>query len=175
MAIDPELAKALPNQGHFFNDGILRKRLVPAGPDHAQIAASAGIAAYFDAIAEELNIAAPNKGERQIFNALRDQESALLAPLMDYLKSSNKVRLVGTDDLDARVPTVSMICEKPGLELARDLAAHKIMAAGGHFYVYRLMEGMDVDPNHGVLRTSFVHYTEEAEIQQLISALDQVL
>ncbi|MCF4099030.1 aminotransferase class V-fold PLP-dependent enzyme [Maritalea mediterranea] len=175
MAINPSLAGQLPNQGHFFNNGIPRKRLVPAGPDHAQIAASAGIAAYFDQIADEMNIARPNNGERKLFSALREQETALLTPLMDYLKSSNKVRLVGTDDLDARVPTISMICEKPGLELARDLAEHKIMAAGGHFYVYRLMEGMEIDPNHGVLRTSFVHFTDEAEVQQLISALDQVL
>lgn len=175
MAINPSLAEKLPNQGHFFNDGLLRKRLVPAGPDHAQIAASAGIAAYFDDIAEALNIAAPNKNERKLFSALREQETALLTPLMEYLKSSNKVRLVGTDNMDMRLPTISMICEQPGADLARQLAEHKIMAAGGHFYAYRLMEGMDVDPNHGVLRTSFVHYTNEAEIQQLIDALDQVL
>src|SRR5690606_3126782 len=42
MAIRPSLAGELPNQSHFFNDLFPRKRLVPAGPDHAQIAASAG-------------------------------------------------------------------------------------------------------------------------------------
>ncbi len=42
MAVRPELAMQLPNQGHFFNDAKPRYRLTPAGPDHAQIAASAG-------------------------------------------------------------------------------------------------------------------------------------
>jgi selenocysteine lyase/cysteine desulfurase len=34
---------------------------------------------------------------------------------------------------------------------------------------------MGVDPAQGVLRLSFVHYTSEAEIQQLLKALDAVL
>jgi selenocysteine lyase/cysteine desulfurase len=41
----------LPNQGHFFNHGTLYKRHTPAGPDHAQIAACAGMADYIDALA----------------------------------------------------------------------------------------------------------------------------
>ena len=48
MAIRPSLASELPNQGHFFNDTQPRKRLTPAGPDHAQIAASAGIVDYLE-------------------------------------------------------------------------------------------------------------------------------
>ena len=51
MAIRPELAAALPNQGHFFNAERLRYRLTPAGPDHAQIAACAGIADYLETVA----------------------------------------------------------------------------------------------------------------------------
>ncbi|MEM6423073.1 MAG: aminotransferase class V-fold PLP-dependent enzyme, partial [Pseudomonadota bacterium] len=50
MAIRREMNRRLPNQGHDFNDGYLTKRLVPAGPDHAQIAALAGIADYVDAV-----------------------------------------------------------------------------------------------------------------------------
>jgi selenocysteine lyase/cysteine desulfurase len=34
---------------------------------------------------------------------------------------------------------------------------------------------MGVDPAHGVLRLSFVHYTTASEIDQLIRALDHVL
>ena len=41
-AEQPDLvALCLPNEGHFFNAGTLSKRLVPAGPDHAQVAALA--------------------------------------------------------------------------------------------------------------------------------------
>ncbi len=48
MAIRRGLGEALPNQGHYFNAGVLTKRFTPAGPDHAQIAACAGIADYYD-------------------------------------------------------------------------------------------------------------------------------
>jgi selenocysteine lyase/cysteine desulfurase len=34
---------------------------------------------------------------------------------------------------------------------------------------------LGIDPAHGVLRFSFLHYTSPAEIDQLIKALDQVL
>ena len=47
-----EVNEALPNQGHFFNDGLPEKRFTPAGPDHAQIAAVNGVADYLDAVAD---------------------------------------------------------------------------------------------------------------------------
>lgn len=34
---------------------------------------------------------------------------------------------------------------------------------------------MGVDPDKGVLRLSFTHYTSRAEIDQLLNALDDVL
>ena len=43
MVVREALARQLPNQGHFFNSDYLSKRFTPAGPDHAQIAACAGI------------------------------------------------------------------------------------------------------------------------------------
>ena len=50
MVIRRDLGMTLPNQGHHFNAGSLEKRFTPAGPDHAQIAASAGIADFYDAL-----------------------------------------------------------------------------------------------------------------------------
>ena len=51
MVIREVLAELLPNQGHYFNEKFLNKKFTPAGPDHAQIAACAGIVEYFDALA----------------------------------------------------------------------------------------------------------------------------
>ena len=48
MCIKRELGMQLPNQGHYFNADSLYKRFTPAGPDHAQIAACAGMADYID-------------------------------------------------------------------------------------------------------------------------------
>ena len=42
MTVGRELLDAMANQGHFFKADDPRKRLLPAGPDHGQIAASAG-------------------------------------------------------------------------------------------------------------------------------------
>ena len=56
--------------------------------------------------------------------------------------------------------------------LAAALARHGIMCAGGHFYAYRLMEALGINPGHGVLRLSFTHYTSTEDVQRLITALD---
>ncbi|MDO7630397.1 MAG: aminotransferase class V-fold PLP-dependent enzyme, partial [Loktanella sp.] len=46
MVIREDFGFDLPNQGHHFNGDTLYKRFTPAGPDHAQVAASAGMADY---------------------------------------------------------------------------------------------------------------------------------
>ncbi|KKC35690.1 NifS [Devosia epidermidihirudinis] len=173
MAVRPSLAMELPNQGHFFNDSKPRYRLTPAGPDHAQIAASSGIVDYLETVAA---IAGDNvtgaDPYRRAHAAMRAQEIALATPLLDYLKGKNSVRLIGPDDANLRAPTISLALSEPGAVVAQRLAKHGIMASGGNFYAWRLLEAVGIDPNHGVLRLSFVHYTTPAEIDQLIAALD---
>lgn len=175
MAVRPELAAKLPNQGHFFNDSKPRYRLTPAGPDHAQIAASAGIADYLEKVAEF----AGNDGDatpfRRAHDAMRAQETALMQPLMEYLSARNNIRLIGPADPAKRAPTIALALDSPGLDVAKKLANHNIMAGGGHFYAYRLLKALGIDTDHGVLRLSFTHYTTAAEIDQLIAALDAEL
>ncbi|MGJ8529004.1 aminotransferase class V-fold PLP-dependent enzyme [Maritalea sp.] len=175
MVVDPDLARKLPNQGHFFNAEFLRKRLVPAGPDHAQIAACNGIVDYFDALAKIAGTENAADPYRATSLKIREQETALVEPLLDYLRGRNDVRIIGPSNAEDRVPTISIHCDRPGLDLAKELAEHKIMASGGHFYAYRLIEALNLGLDHGVLRMSFVHYTSQEEIDQLIKALDQVL
>jgi len=176
MVVRPSLLAELPNQGHFFNEGVNHKRLVPAGPDHAQIAASAGIADYLERVAA---IAAPDTpGDtpfRKAHAAMRAQEVTLLAPLLDYLRGRNDLRLIGPSDPEKRAPTVALVLDVPAADMAKRLANHKVMAGGGHFYAYRLLEGVGVAPSHGVLRLSFTHYTSPEEVERLIKALDAEL
>jgi cysteine desulfurase family protein (TIGR01976 family) len=176
MAVRPELAMALPNQGHFFNDAKPRYRLTPSGPDHAQIAACSGIVDYLEAVAEIAGPDAPGENPfRRAHAAMRAQEVALATPLLDYLRGKNSVRIIGPADPELRAPTIALALDEPGAAVAARLARHGIMASGGHFYAWRLLEAMGIDPNHGVLRLSFVHYTTPAEIDQLIAALDREL
>ena len=176
MAIRPSLASELPNQGHFFNDTQPRKRLTPAGPDHAQIAASAGIADYLERVAA---LAGEGTEGRTPFHkahaAMRAQEVALLTPLLDYLRSKNNVRLIGPADASRRAPTVSLAIADLPVSVVDRLSRQKIMAAGGNFYAWRLCEALGINPGHGVLRLSFTHYTTPAEITRLIEALEAEL
>ncbi len=173
MAIRRALGEALPNQGHYFNAGSLTKRFTPAGPDHAQVAACAGMADYVDALC-----ARHGGGEqpaRVAHDLMRAHETALLQPLLDYLANKNSVRLLGPKRAKDRAPTVAMALSEPGEHVAAKLAPMGIMAGGGNFYGVRCLEALGIDPDHGVLRVSFVHYTAREEVEKLIQALDEVL
>jgi cysteine desulfurase family protein (TIGR01976 family) len=176
MVIRRALGEMLPNQGHHFNGGTLYKRFTPAGPDHAQVAACAGIVDYLEALAEHHGAGgdAAAKG-RAAHDLMRAQEVALLQPLLDAVKGRNRVRLLGPDRAEARAPTVALALERPGFEVAAELAAHGVMAGGGDFYAGRGLSAMGVDSDRGVLRLSFTHYTTRSEIDQLLNALDEVL
>ncbi|MBT6123029.1 MAG: aminotransferase class V-fold PLP-dependent enzyme [Candidatus Puniceispirillum sp.] len=177
MFIARDLADRLPNQAHFFNSDVRYKRFTPAGPDHAQIAACAGMADYIDAVHDHHftpneDAAARGRAVRQL---QRDYEDLILTPLLDYLRSRNDIRIMGADKVGQRVPTVAIHADKPATELAETLANHGVMAGGGDFYAVRLIEAMGVAADPGVLRLSFVHYTHADEVQKLITALDATL
>lgn len=176
MVMRRALGEALPNQGHYFNEGSLYKRFTPAGPDHAQIAASAGMADYIESLAAHHGIngdgAARGAG---VHDLMRAHEEALLQPLLDYVTAKNSVRLIGPSDAAIRAPTVALASQSNAEDLAARLAEHGVMAGGGDFYAIRALEGMGVDMDKGVLRLSFTHYTSKGEMDQLLNALDEVL
>jgi cysteine desulfurase family protein (TIGR01976 family) len=176
MVIRRALGMMLPNQGHFFNAGSLYKRFTPAGPDHAQIAASAGMVDYADALAGHHGI----KGDARtraagVHDLMRAHETTLLQPLLDYLGAKNAVRLLGPRQAAVRAPTVALALNGSGEGAAAKLAEHGIMAGGGDFYAVRALKAMGVDEDNQVLRLSFVHYTSQGEVDKLLEALEAVL
>ena len=177
MVIRRALGELLPNQGHFFNGDALEKRFTPAGPDHAQIAASAGMADYVDLLCDHHGGPEGDATERGAFvhDLMRGQEVALLQPVLDALKDRNDVRLIGTSDATRRAPTVALALTRNAEQVAAELAPHGVMAGGGDFYAVRPLQAMGVDLEQGVLRVSFTHYTSRQEIDQLLGALDAVL
>jgi selenocysteine lyase/cysteine desulfurase len=176
MVVRQPLMALLPNQGHFFNDAYAAKRLTPAGPDHAQVAACAGMADYVDALyARHFNDPADAaERARKVSKLMRAHEVALLEQLLPVVAAHPRLKLIGPADPDRRAPTVALLCERPGEDMARDLAQHGVMAGGGDFYAVRLLEAMGIDPSHGVLRVSFTHYTTPEEVDQLCRALEAV-
>lgn len=177
MVVRPEVAEALGNQGHYFNGSYREKRLTPAGPDHAQVAAAQGVTEYFDAVFEYHKDQAKGQNKSAFIRSLfHEAEQQPLMTLMDYLQSNSKLRVVGPKTVNGRAPTVSVIpqnCEP--WELVERLSKYGVMCGAGHFYSYRLLEALGIDPDRGVTRFSFVHYTSQAETEQLIGALDRVL
>jgi cysteine desulfurase family protein (TIGR01976 family) len=178
MVVRRETNQALPNQGHFFNDTNPTARFTPAGPDHAQIAAINGVMDYFEAVyrhhvGEEPEACSLSAA---ILNLFQAHEHRLLQPLLDYLDARCDVRLIGRTAAVERAPTVAFASQNiPAATLANCLSEHQIMATAGHFYAWRCIKALGIDPEEGVLRLSFVHYTTEDEVQRLIRALDQVL
>lgn len=175
MVIREEFGFDLPNQGHHFNGDSLYKRFTPAGPDHAQIAASAGMADYMEAFSAHHGGGVGAAAARLAHDVMRAHEVALLQPLLDYVSAKNSVRLIGPSDAAQRAPTVAMALQMDAESAAAQLAPLGIMAGGGDFYAQRPLGAIGVDLDKGVLRVSFTHYTETAEVDKLISALDQVV
>ncbi len=178
MVIRAETAAKLTNQGHYFNAGHRSKRLTPAGPDHAQVAAARGVTDYFDAVhahhySDETE---PSLRAARVHDLFRDAERERLEPLLDYLNDHPKVRIIGPKGLTNRAPTVSLLvdgCDSPAL--VGRLAEHGIMCGNGHFYAARLLKALGISLETGVVRLSFVHYTSEGDVQQLVAALEKSL
>jgi len=171
MVIRRALGDLLPNQGHHFNGGTLGKRFTPAGPDHEQVAACAGIADYLDSLADRHGL----KDAQAVHDAMRAREIKLLEPVLKAVSQRNDIRLIGPADAATRAPTVALDLGRAAEPVAKALSQHRIMAGGGDFYAVRPLTAMGVDPDRGVLRLSFTHYTHEDEIDRLLNALEAVL
>lgn len=177
MLIRREFGAELPAQGHWFNAGTLYKRFTPAGPDHAQIAASAGMADYIDALhAHHFRTAEDAAGRnRAVHDLMRAQEVAVIAPLLDFLGRRNDLRLLGPRVAADRAPTVAVALDRPAEPVSEALGREGIACWAGDFYAVRPLEAMGIDRDRGVLRMSAVHYTSDADVERLIRALERVL
>ena len=175
MTIRQELGMALPNQGHEFNGDTLWKRFTPAGPDHGQVAACAGMADYVDALYKHhMRAGRDGTGRAEVVHDLmRARGVELMAPLLDTIQERG-LRLLGPATVD-RAPTLALDLGTNANPVARRLAKYGVMAGAGDFYAGRALSALGVDPTNGVLRLSFTHYTSDAEVDRLIEALNRVL
>jgi selenocysteine lyase/cysteine desulfurase len=177
MYLSQELNEFLIYQGHYFNNSFPTKRFTPAGPDHAQIAASAGIVDYIRDLDKHhftTNVSLSESANR-IMKIQRAHESKLLEPLLAFLNGKDNVRLLGPNSIENRVPTVSLDLGNRSHLIVKQLVNDRIMTDSGDFYAVRLLEALGVKVKYGVLRLSFVHYTTEQEVEHLICSLNKYL
>ncbi len=176
MVVRRPLLERLGNEGHHFNDTQVHKRLVPAGPDHAQIAAARGVAEYFDALDEHHGGGTAAGRPARVRALLHAAEQPLVARLLEALRGRSDLRLLGPTEAAQRTATLAFVPRHvtPAALVPR-LAAHGIMAGAGHFYAVRLLEALGIDPAQGVMCLSLAHYNTCGEITRLIAALDAEL
>jgi selenocysteine lyase/cysteine desulfurase len=177
MVVRSSTMNKLKNQSHFFNDGEIHKRLVPAGPDHAQVAAAKGITDYFDAVYAHHykdQVSSQEKSHR-VHDLFRNAETERLEPLLSFLNNHPSYKLIGPKGAENRAPTLAILPKNHTPQaLATELSKHGIMCGWGHFYGYRVVEALGINTDTGVLRLSFVHYTSDEDVTRLISALDKL-
>lgn len=183
MVLRAGLMAELPNQSHFFNDSVANKRLNPAGPDHAQVGSAGAVLDYIEALHQHHGGTASDDLRTAVAGASdlwRAHEDALTPLLLGALAGRDDVRLLGPATLDAveghRCPTVafSPLARDPQ-DVAHALVERGVQTSAGHYYAARVLDGLDVDPDRGVVRLSFVHYTSRADVERAVDALVDVL
>jgi len=176
MVIRHAARALLAPQAHFFNHDNPMKWMVPAGPDHAQMAAANGVIDYFDALDAHHGGQDDKDRPSRVAALFKNAETPHIKTLLDYIGSRNDVRLIGPADPARRAATISFVV--PHLSagaIGQRLADRGIMAGAGHYYAARLFSQMGLDPAAGAVRLSFVHYTSRADMTKLITALDEIL
>ncbi len=177
LVMSPELAQKLPNQGHEFNAGDLRKRFNPAGPDHAQVAGIAAIGDYIGAVYERHEKTRDALGDmaRSVSKLQRKHETKLLNQLFEGLAELGDMQVLGSTKSENRVPTVSIFNkETRAAKMAKQMSKRGIMTAGGNFYAPRVLKALGIDPAEGVLRLSLVHYNSEDDVKKILKALRKI-
>jgi selenocysteine lyase/cysteine desulfurase len=181
MYINAAIRDDLTSQAHYFNAGSPEKDFNPAGPQHAQVAACAGVIDYFDALHAHHFGAGDNNANQKLdeMHALiLEHENSLAAPLLEFLGNHAGVRLVGKPHArdNDRAPTIAFQPrEKTAAAVTRKLQEAGIGTEHGHFYAHRLLGDLGIDPDDGVVRLSLVHYTHHDEVEKILAALDTAL
>jgi len=179
MTVRAPLMEKLGNQSHYFNAGSPAAKLNPAGPDHAQVAATAGTLDYIQTLATHHGVEANDlHGQVRAVSALwRKREQEATAPLLAFLSEHPRVRLIGSEIADnRRAPTVAFMPSKAAPpELEKALGAQGFITGANDFYARRLVEALGLDAATGVMRISMTHYTSDDEVARVIRALDELL
>ncbi len=169
-------------QNHFFfaADDIPLK-LNPGGPNHELTASLPGIVDYFDALFRhhfgETNLALHDRIGR-VFGLIAEHERRIAAPFVEFLGAKPNLRLIGRPGADREpgATTFSFVVEgRKAADFPAALNRHKVAIRNGHFYAYRAIRDLGLDPADGVVRASMVHYNTEDEVARLIRHLDEVL
>lgn len=177
-----ELLLGLGRLNHeFVRDDDVPYKLQPGGPCYELAAALPAALDYLVEVGRRAGapVSCPQRQAlAQAFSAIASHEESLAAPLLDFLRLRRGVRIVGhpSPDRARRAPTVSFVIDgRDSAEVVERIDGFRIGIRFGHFYAKRLIDGLGLAPQNGVVRVSMVHYNTREEIERLIEALAVVL
>ena len=110
-----------------------------------------------------------------ISNLMNSHEASLCKVLLERL-AHLPTRIFGKSTMQGREANVALISENHTSARLSTLVGKKgIATKHGHFYAYRVIKKMGLDPDDGVLRLSFAHYNTMNETVRLMDALTDIL
>ncbi len=186
MWVQRELLLQLPSLNHYFiGPDVLPYKLQPGNVNYELSYGCIGIHDYLVDTGRALRATdstgssgTPRQRMQAAFDAFEVHENALAEQLLAYLRGKPGLRLIGRPASDdaLRVPTISFVPASVAPEaVVRHLDQFGIGIRWGDFYAKRLIEKLGLHERGGVVRVSIAHYNTPAEIDRLISHLDEVL
>ncbi|MCB1647685.1 MAG: aminotransferase class V-fold PLP-dependent enzyme [Pseudomonadales bacterium] len=179
LMVKEAVLEQLPPQYHHFKQELnVQDRLIVAGPDHAQIAASGAVFDYISALATHHGISGDLPAVvRQVSDLWHAQEQTLVQRFTDWVATRNDIRLLGSPMATAeRCPLFAMDLQAHDpWNFCQTLCADDIWCTAGHCYAPRILEAVGVDPARGVLRFSLAHYNDLQDIDAAIAAMEKAL
>ncbi len=162
--------RALKGPNHFFipQDGTAYA-FEPGGPNHEGCAGIRGLERYLEWLAPG--------GKQAAMARVGEIEAPLTEQLLAFLNSKPNVRIIGPKDASSeRLPTISFVhASLSNAQIVATAAEHGIGIKSGHFYSYRLCEGLGLSPEEGVARISLSHTTSQFELEKLFDVLGPIL
>lgn len=180
MWIERDLLLSLPSLNHFFiGPEVIPYKLQPGNVNYELSYGCIGISDYLVAVGNRLGASGTERQKMQAaFDAFERHEDALAERLLAYLRGKKSVRIIGRNSAAAggRVPTISFMAGQTMSEsVVRHLDQFNIGIRFGDFYARRLIEGLGLHTQGGVVRVSIAHYNTLEEIDRLIRHLDEVI
>jgi cysteine desulfurase family protein (TIGR01976 family) len=180
MWVQHDLHVSLPSLNHFFiGQDVLPYKLQPGNVNYELSYGCIGIHDYLCQMGTELGqTGTPRQRMQSAFDAFEAHENGLAERLLTWLRSQPAVRVIGRPrtDVHHRVPTISFVVAGQSPEsIVRHVDGFGIGIRHGDFYAKRLIEALGLQEQGGVVRVSMAHYNTAAEIDQLITHLDECM
>ena len=177
-----ELLQRARNQNHFFiGEDDVPYKLEPGGVNHELTASLPAIEEYLLALDAHHGGATSDPSDTRLartFARIAAHEAALSAPVLAFLSSHPRVRLLGLAAADPvrRVPTIAFTVHgRHAAEIPPVCDAENIAIRYGHFYAHHAATALGLHAQGGVVRISMAHYNTADEVARLLTVLERVL